>query len=134
MPLPTKTGRILIIDDEPVIREVLERALSRRYDTQTVPSAQELQRALDPFRPDLILLDVHMPHEDGWQVCDRLRREKAFDDIPIIFLSAKSDEFSVRKGFSAGGDYYLPKPIDIEDLLTVVEAFIGRKHRYPDGL
>ncbi|OGR88874.1 MAG: hypothetical protein A2992_09365 [Elusimicrobia bacterium RIFCSPLOWO2_01_FULL_59_12] len=127
-----KLARILFIDDEPVVRQAVERALSPAYEVRTLPSGEKLEQTLQPFRPDLIILDVRMPHEDGWHLCSRLRREKRFDVIPIIFLSALGDEASVRKGFACGGDSYLPKPFDIHELLRMVEVFIGRRHRYPD--
>jgi DNA-binding response OmpR family regulator len=84
------------------------------------------------FQPDLMVLDIRMPDENGWMVCSRLRRDKRFDSIPILFLSALGDEISVKKGYLSGGDFFLPKPFDIKELLRVVESLIGRKHRYPD--
>ena len=127
-----KPARILFIDDEPIVRQTVERVLSSAYEVRTLPSSEKLDETLQPFRPDLIILDVRMPHEDGWHVCERLRREKRLDPVPIIFLSALGDEASVRKGFACGGDSYLPKPFDIRELSRTVEAFIGRKHRYPE--
>jgi DNA-binding response OmpR family regulator len=125
-------ARILIIDDEPIVRQTVERALSPVYEIQTLSSSEKLEHTFQSFRPDLIILDVRMPQEDGWHLCSRMRRDKRFDIIPVVFLSALSDEASVRKGFSCGGDFYLPKPFDIHELLLTVEIFIGRKHRYPE--
>jgi DNA-binding response OmpR family regulator len=126
-------ARILIIDDEPIVRQTVERALSPVYEIQTLPSSEKLEQTFQSFLPDLIILDVRMPQEDGWHLCGRLRRDKRFDVIPVVFLSAMSDKASVRKGFSSGGDFYLPKPFDIYELKRAVEIFIGRKHRYPAG-
>ena len=127
-----KQARVLCIDDEPMVRQTIERALSPIYDVRTLASGEELEQTLQPFQPDLIILDVRMPQEDGWHLCSRLREDKRFDVIPIVFLSALGDEASVRKGFASGGDFYLPKPFDIRELLQVVDTFTGRKHRYPN--
>jgi len=124
--------RILIIDDEPVVRQTLERALSPDYDVMTLSSTHDLDETVRQFPPDLIILDVRMPDENGIEVCDRIRRDRRFDVVPIIFLSGLADEATVRNGFASGGDYYLTKPFDLKELDQVVEAFIGRKHRHPD--
>ena len=126
--------RILIIDDDSIVRQTVARVLSPVYKIHMLPSSERLEQTFQSFRPHLIILDVRMPQEDGWQLCSRLRRDKRFDVIPFVFLSALSDEASVRKGFACGGDFYLPKPFDIHELIRAVEIFIGRKHRYPGGL
>ena len=82
-----------------------------------------------PFRPDLLILDVHMPGEDGWSICSRMRREKRFDFLPIVFLSALGDDVSVRRAFASGGDFYLPKPFTIVELLRMVDTFVEPKHQ-----
>lgn len=123
---------ILMIDDEPVVRQAVERALSRDYEIISLSSSEALEETLQRFFPDLLILDVRMPEEDGMQLCSRLRRDRRFDAVPIIFLSGLADEATVRRGFASGGDYYLPKPFELLELSQVVEAFIGRKHRHPD--
>ena len=128
----TMKTRILVVDDEPVVRHVLERALSGEHEIRLLASSEKVEAVLKPFRPDLMILDVHMPGENGWELCRRLRTAKQYDAIPVIFLSALSDEVSVRKGFACGGDFYLPKPFNIPELLRVVDIFLGRKHHHPD--
>jgi DNA-binding response OmpR family regulator len=129
---PEANRRILIIDDEAVIRQAIERALSRDYEVISLASSEALEETLQQILPDLLILDVRMPEEDGMRLCSRLRRDRRFDAVPIIFLSGLADEATVRKGFASGGDYYLPKPFDLMELSQVVKAFIGRKHRHPD--
>jgi DNA-binding response OmpR family regulator len=127
-----KLARILLVDDEAIVRETVSRALCRDYEILALPSAETLERAMERFRPDLTILDVRMPGEDGWKVCRRLRQQKRYDPYPVIFMSALADEASVRQGFACGGDFYLPKPFDLQVLSRAVETFIGRKHRYPN--
>ncbi|MFA5975256.1 MAG: response regulator [Elusimicrobiota bacterium] len=129
---PNRPARILCIDDEPIVRETIERALSTNYKVLALPSGEKLSDTLEPFKPDLIILDVRMPQEDGWQLCRRLRQEKQLDAIPIIFLSALSEEADRLRGFMSGGDFYLPKPLDIRELARIIDVFLGRKHRYPE--
>jgi len=124
--------RILIVDDEAVVRQAIERMLSRRYEAVTLSSSDALDSTLQRFQPDLMILDVCMPEEDGMRLCSRLRRDQRFDSIPIVFLSGLSDEDTVRESYASGGDYFLPKPFELAELLQVVEAFLGRKHRHPD--
>jgi len=128
----TCPARILFIDDEPIVRQIIERVFCSRYDVRTLPSTEKLVGEIDRFHPDLIVLDVRMPHEDGWHACERLRREKRFDSVPIIFLSAVGNEASVRKGFALGGDSYVSKPFDVQEFSSRIEALIGRKHHYPN--
>ena len=124
--------RILIIDDEAVVRQAVERVLSRHYEVASLASSDALEETLQHFLPDLLILDIRMPDEDGIQLCSRLRRDRRFDTIPIIFLSGLADEATVRKGFASGADYYLPKPFELMELSQIIETFIGRKHRHPD--
>ena len=124
--------RILLIDDEPVVRETIERALSHDYQILTLSSSTDLEETVRHSPPDLIILDVRMPEENGLSICDRLRHDRRFDVVPIIFLSGLADEATVRKSFANGGDFYLTKPFDLKELSQVVETFIGRKHRHPD--
>ena len=128
-----KWARILMIDDEPVIRQVVESALGHSYDVRALASSEKLDETLNLYTPDVILLDVRMPEEDGLRICRRLRLRKPFDVVPIIFLSAFSDEDSMRDGFSNGGVFYIAKPFDVKDLVHVMEIFLGRPHRYPNG-
>lgn len=124
--------RILCVDDEAIIRRTVERVLSPTYEVLTLPSGENLEAALHPFQPDLIIMDVRLGNEDGSLVCSRLRRHKQFDTIPVVFMSDLNDEASVRKAFSCGGDFYLPKPFVAHDLHRIVQLFIGRKHRHPN--
>lgn len=122
-------GRILVVDDEPDLREILEVNLEGAgYEVDTASSAEE---ALDMLGPqhDLILLDVMMGGMSGFAMAKKLRTELK-NDIPVIFLTAKDTENDLLTGFSAGGDDYIPKPFSIHEVLARVAAVL-RRHKSP---
>jgi signal transduction histidine kinase len=106
-------GTILAIDDQPSNLRLLMEALEREgYQTVVALDGEEgLQRA-EFVRPDLILLDVHMPGLDGFETCRRLKARAATADIPVVFMSALADVPDKLAGFAAGGVDYVTKPVD----------------------
>ena len=117
--------RILIVDDDPHIREVIRFALERA-DFHTLEAgdgarALELCRGLQP--PDLMVLDILMPEMDGTEVCRRLRAESR---LPIVFLSSRDDEIDRILGLELGGDDYLTKPFSPRELVARVRAVLRR--------
>jgi len=126
------TARILIVDDEPAIRDVVATALS--FQGHEVLQADDGYRALSlcgEERLDLIVLDVMMPGIDGYEVCRRLRA--ASNTTPIIFLTAKDETDDRIAGFVAGADDYLPKPFNIDELALRVTAVLRRTTPGDDG-
>lgn len=122
---------IMVVDDESMIRRLVLANLERAgYD---VISAADGIHALEIYaktsvKPDLVLLDVMMPEMDGFE-CARRLREKT--DVPVIFLTAKTDSSSKLCGFDAGADDYVCKPFSMEELLARIRALLHRssKHR-----
>jgi len=118
--------RILVVDDEPEIREVLRMMLgSEGYEILEACNAQEAIEQCE--KVDLVILDVMMPGESGIQACTRIREKT---NVPILFLTAKSGEHDKVLGFSAGGDDYLVKPFSFVELLSRVKALIRRYRVY----
>lgn len=109
---------ILIVDDNPEIREVVNVLLTNEgYQIEEAcDGLQAIEKAKDK---DLIILDIMMPNMDGYEVCRRIRE---FHNAPILFLTAKSMEQDKTLGFSSGGDDYLPKPFSYVELLSRVKA------------
>ena len=108
--------KILVVDDEADIREILQFNLENAgYDVDCAESAEQ---ALEMLQPDhsLILLDVMMSGMSGFRMAEVLRNERK-NQIPVIFLTAKSSETDLLAGFSAGGDDYIPKPFSIQESL-----------------
>lgn len=117
--------KILIVDDEADIREILQFNLENAgYVVDCAGSAEE---ALEILKPDhsLILLDVMMGGMSGFKMAEVLRKERS-NNIPIIFLTAKSSQNDLLTGFSAGGDDYIPKPFSIHEVIARVTAVLRR--------
>ena len=120
--------RILIVDDKPANIQVLGTILTEAH--YEIEYAQNGVEAIDFVRTeefDLILLDIMMPIMNGFEVCKTIRKDAAYDNIPIIFLTAKTDKESLVKGFELGGQDYLTKPFDSHELLARVKTHIELK-------
>ncbi|MDR2534311.1 MAG: response regulator transcription factor [Tannerellaceae bacterium] len=116
--------RILIVDDEPDIREVLQFNLEHEgYHIDSASSAEEALRKLEPAH-SLLLLDVMMAGMSGFAMANRLRKEG--NNIPIIFLTAKNSENDLLTGFSIGGDDYITKPFSVKEVVARVRSVLKR--------
>lgn len=122
-----KGKRILIVDDEEDLCEILQYNLSNEgYNTETVHSAEEaLKKPLSTY--DIVLLDVMMGPMSGFKFADKLRKELKID-VPIIFLTAKDNENDILTGFSLGADDYISKPFSINELTARVKAVLKRSY------
>ncbi|NLB09264.1 MAG: response regulator transcription factor [Clostridiales bacterium] len=116
--------KILVVDDEPYIVDILDENLSREGYTilKAYDGAAALQLALDED-PDLILLDCMLPRLDGFEVCKRIRLKSS---VPIIMLTAKSEEIDKVLGLELGADDYITKPFSVREVLARVKALIRR--------
>jgi two-component system phosphate regulon response regulator PhoB len=119
--------RILIIEDERGLTDVLEYNLKREgYETIVAHDGQEGLRKAQTLLPDLILLDIMLPGLSGFDVCRELRSGERTRDIPIIIISAKSEETDQIVGFSLGADDYVTKPFHVKVLLQRIKALQRR--------
>jgi putative two-component system response regulator len=125
----TEASKILIIDDEPMVRETLQVLLEDEFDLHFGENGVEgLAKALE-ILPDLILLDVMMPGMDGFEVCRRIRAAPQLAEVPIIMITALDDRDSRLEGVRAGVDDFLSKPFDALELLARIQT-ITRLNRY----
>jgi DNA-binding response OmpR family regulator len=125
MKVLNKTTRILLVDDEPNILLAIEFLLKK--EGYTIKKAFNGQQAIDTvasFRPDIIVLDVMMPEFDGFEVARRIRNMPSFEDVRIIFLTAKGTETDKMKGYTSGGEVYLIKPFDNDELVQVINEVV----------
>ena len=110
--------RILIVDDEEVIRKFLKIHLNKLgYE---VTEAEDGQKAIDRIgerKFDLIICDVMMPNKNGWEVIKEVKSNPELNEIPIILLTAKNDEVDMFKGYELGANYYMTKPFTKDQLL-----------------
>lgn len=117
--------KILVVDDEADIREILQFNLENAgFTVDCAGSAEEALEMLEPSH-SLILLDVMMGGMSGFRMAEVLRKEKS-NQVPIIFLTAKSSQNDLLAGFSAGGDDYIPKPFSIQEVIARVRAVMRR--------
>ncbi len=124
--------KILIVDDSFSNRFLLETILED-YLTSTAGNGNEMWQILENDIPSLILLDVMMPFEDGFEIAKKLSNDTKYCDIPIIFVTAKSTGKDVEEGFKLGGYDYIKKPIDELDLRARVKSALTKK-RYEKQL
>ncbi len=118
-------ARILVVDDEQMLLDMVGDALT--FANYAVSVADNGLAALSAVRrdpPDLVILDVNMPEPDGFQVARSLR--VTHPDLPVLFLTARSDIEDLRAGFESGGDDYLTKPFRLEELRLRVDALLRR--------
>jgi DNA-binding response OmpR family regulator len=122
-----KTYKVMVIDDDPVIREVLEFNLEARgYDVISYSNGKEALEALPVEQPDLVLLDVIMPEMDGWEVLKLMRDHFEHLEMKILMLTAKSTQKDKLIGRSIlKADEYITKPFDFNDLLRAIKRLLG---------
>jgi len=116
--------KILIVDDEPNILETVELRLRKDgYSTFTAASAEEGMRLFRLVRPDLVLLDVMLPKQSGYDMCRTIRRDS---HVPVIFLTARGGEDDRVTGLEIGGDDYMVKPFSLSELSARVRSVLRR--------
>jgi two-component system response regulator MtrA len=120
--------RILVADDEPDVRELVVYRMKRSgYDVIEAKNGEEAFELAVANVPDLVVADVMMPRVNGYELTRRLRADPTTKRIPIILLTAKSQEADISQGFAAGADDYLKKPFNPDELVARVRAVLGRR-------
>jgi two-component system OmpR family response regulator len=136
----TAARRLLLVEDEPTLRELLSASLRLAgFEVRTAEAGGQALRAVRDERPDLIVLDVMLPDLDGFEVARRLRAlpsgPGADGHPPILFLTARDAAEDRISGLRAGGDDYVTKPFNLEELILRIQAVLRRTSgRRPDGL
>lgn len=122
-----KGKRILVADDEPDILEIIGYNLRMEgYEVFTAKDGEDALVKARSLKPDIILLDVMMPHKTGMEVCKALRSMPSFHDTLIVFLTALNDEISHVRGLEFGADDYVSKPISPRVLVTKINSLFRR--------
>jgi DNA-binding response OmpR family regulator len=126
------SSRVLIVEDEPDIRELVVHHLKREgYQVSAASGGEEALRLVQAAPPDLVILDLMMPAMDGLEVCRRLRQNPATASLPIVMLTAKGDEIDRVLGLEIGADDYVVKPFSPKELLARVRAVLRRSRPAP---
>lgn len=120
--------KILIVEDEEDLTGLLVFLLQDKgYKTYTYSCGREALKDIPTINPDLIILDIMLPDIKGFEICSILKKDKKLSSIPIIFLTAKSDEMDIIYGINLGCDDYITKPFDNNYLTAKIKGYISRK-------
>lgn len=119
--------RVLIVDDEPNIVISLEFLMRQSgHEIRVARDGREAETALAEFQPDLVLLDVMLPHKSGFELCQTIRENPNWKSLKIVLLTAKGREMDITKGLSLGADDYVTKPFSTKELVDKVNALINK--------
>ena len=119
------TARVLVVEDDPEIADVLRRSLRQEgYEVRTSGDGVDALDVATGFVPDIVVLDLGLPHLDGVEVCRRLRAES---DVPILMLTARTETEDRVSGLDSGADDYLAKPFERQELLARIRALLRRR-------
>jgi DNA-binding response OmpR family regulator len=119
--------RILLVDDDPYILLSLEFLMKKAgYKVFVARNGTEALDSIQASQPDIVLLDIMMPDVDGYAICRHIRATPALAGIKVVFLSAKTKEQDIQKGFEAGADRYIKKPFSTKDLVKQVEELLDQ--------
>ncbi|UKJ09363.1 response regulator transcription factor [Solitalea lacus] len=130
--MTTPKQKILIVDDEPDILELIEYNLKKEgYQVFLANNGQEAVTVAKKVQPDLIILDIMMPKMDGIEACRLMRSMPEFKNTFMVFLTARSEEYSEIAGFNVGADDYIAKPIKPRALISRINAIL-RRNVYSD--
>lgn len=128
-----KKSKILVVDDDPDIVEILRYNLSLEgYDVKTAFNGKECLKKVKNFIPHIILLDVMMPVMDGIEACSLLKNIPSLVNTRIIFLSARSEDFTQISAFDAGADDYISKPVKPKILMKKIASIVKRLNKQND--
>ncbi|MET9849272.1 response regulator transcription factor [Streptomyces ossamyceticus] len=123
-------ARVLVADDDADIRDLVAFKLTQSgHQVTAVEDGMAALRALREGPPDLVLLDIRMPGMSGLDVCRELRAAQETASLPVILITARSQEGDVELGFSAGADDYIVKPFSPRELSSRVNAVLSRAER-----
>lgn len=121
--------KILIVDDEAHIRMLIEQTLEDLEDEgveiMTATNGEEALEAIKTEKPNLVFLDVMMPKMSGFEVCQMVKNELKIDDVYIIMITAKGQEYDKHRGQEVGADLYMTKPFDPDELLEKAKEVLG---------
>lgn len=134
-PTPKTNGgyRVLIVDDEPDIRMLMKTALATRFTVETAENGMAGLEAADAFAPDFILTDINMPHMNGLQMVEAIRRHPILCGAPVFFMTGETDANLPRKAYDVGGNLYLRKPVDPMQLLKFIDHFLEETNLQPSA-
>jgi len=125
--------RVLVVEDDPDIADLISRYLEKAgFVTEKIASGADALRAAHERPPDVVVLDLMLPHVDGLEICRRLRREEKTAAVPIVMVTARGEESERIVGLEIGADDYLAKPFSPNELVARIRALLRRTNRTLD--
>lgn len=116
---------VLVVDDDPLILRIVSTILDlEEFDVATAEDAAQALQVLAEARPDILVTDVMMPGMDGFELCRQVKDEHP--SLPVILLTAREDDDSLRQGKEAGSDAYLTKPFSPLELIDAIESLLAK--------
>ena len=118
-------NKILVVDDDPYILMSLEFLMKKEgFDVSVARNGTEALETINRDLPSLVLLDIMMPDVDGYAICSQVKKSDKLKHIKIVFLSAKSKESDIQKGYDMGASLYVTKPFSTRDLMKKVKELL----------
>ena len=115
--------KVLIVEDDADCRDLITLILEDEYAVTTAVNGEEALEAIERDKPDIVLLDIMIPHVDGWEVLRRLRADDRYKDLPILAVTALASEESHQRAIREGATDYVIKPFDPDELLEVISTY-----------
>ncbi|MFN4147742.1 MAG: response regulator transcription factor [Runella sp.] len=117
--------KILIVDDEPSILLSLEFLMKKEgFQVFIARDGEEAFEIIEHQKPHLVLLDIMMPKVDGYEVCTFIKTNPLYSDMKVVFMSAKSKDTDLQKGYALGADFYVTKPFSTRDLVAKIHSLL----------
>ena len=118
--------KVLVVDDEEVVRKVLRKHLAKLgYEVKEAADGEQALEELENDNFDLVICDIMMPKKDGWQVLKEIKSNPKIAHIPVIVLTAKNECADMRKGYKLDADYYITKPFSQAQLIYEIKLMLG---------
>ncbi len=122
----SEATKVMVVDDDPYILMSLEFLMKKNgYDVVVARNGTEALELLDKQTPQLVLLDIMMPDVDGYAICAHIKKTKKLKDAKVVFMSAKTKEADIKKGYDAGASLYITKPFSTRQLLKQVQDLLA---------
>lgn len=120
-----QTAKVLVIDDEPEITDIIDTFLTESgYTVQVENDSTRAVAKAQEFLPDVVLLDIMMPGNDGYTICEGFKKDPNLARVPVIFLTGKDRTDDMGRSFKVGGDMFIKKPFSCERLLEIVNIVV----------
>ena len=116
---------LVVEDDADILRQIAFNLERRGYRVSTATNGDEALRVMLQVRPQLLITDIMMPGMDGYELVETLRRDIELSDLPVIMLTARSEDVDVTRGYAAGTDLYLTKPFRPAELIAFVDRILS---------